>query len=165
MVGDAQPDLTAALIAAGVTVERWDRRAFDGRDVQASPPAGPFDLGFLRLPQAKPELLMNLHLVAGRLKPEGSLVVFGANDEGIKSAPKRLAPLFANVKTLATGGHCRVLHARRDPREGARDALSDWVSLFDPGLPELSSAWIGYPGGIRTRVNRPGQRASDICDS
>lgn len=146
VVGDAQPDLASALTAAGVAVERWDRRAFDGREVQASPPAGPFDLVCMRLPQAKPELVMNLHLVAGRLKPEGTLVLFGANDEGIKSSPSRLTPLFSDVKTLATGGHCRVIHSKRDPQHAARGALSDWISLFDPGLEELPSSWVSYPG-------------------
>ena len=57
---------------------------------QAWPPAGPFDVALLRLPKAKDEQEMAAHACLSVLAPGGRLIVYGGNDEGIRSAGGRL---------------------------------------------------------------------------
>jgi 16S rRNA (guanine1207-N2)-methyltransferase len=90
---------------------------------------------------------MALHTSAAVLRPGGGLLLFGANDEGIKSVAKRLTPLFADVRTVATGGHCRVLFAVLNSAEvQVRGSLEEWMTTFAPGMAELPDRWISYPG-------------------
>ena len=52
----------------------------------AWPPAGPFDPALLRLPKARDEQEMAVHAALERAAPAGRLIVYGGNDEGIRSA-------------------------------------------------------------------------------
>ncbi len=146
VIGDPQANLAASLTEAGVAVSRWDRRVQTDREAASWCPAGPFDLVAIRLPRAKEELAMVLHAAAGVLKESGSLLLFGANDEGIKSIAGRLEPLFANVRTVAKGSHCRVLAAAPSNSALTRTTLADWRTTFDPRLEELGAEWVSYPG-------------------
>lgn len=139
VMGDPRDEAARALEAAGLSVDRWWRRAYGGRPASAWPPAGPFDLVALRLPKAKDELEMAVHGAAASLGPGSTLAVYGAKDEGIGSANRRISPLLGPVQTLATGGHCRVLTARRPAvLEGLRGHLSDWRHEVE--------GWVSYPG-------------------
>lgn len=93
---------------------------------------------------------MLLHMAAGALRPGGRLLVYGANDEGVKSVPRRLEPLFDHVATLSTGGHARLVGARRrDAPPSTRAASVDaWRETFDVTLPgtEAARRWVSYPG-------------------
>ncbi len=139
--------LDDALRASGATVERWNRRALGGRPAGVEPPPGPFDLVFLRLPRSKAELEMAAHMTAAVAVPEARLLLYGAKDEGIGSAPRRLDEVFPSATTLAVGGHCRVWSLQRgDPPTLLRPRLEDWALELDPGLPGLPDRWISYPG-------------------
>jgi 16S rRNA (guanine1207-N2)-methyltransferase len=138
-----------AAAAGGAEVTRWSRRR---TGAAPWPPQGRFDLVALRQPRAREELEMLLHVAADRLRPGGRLLVYGANDEGIKSAPNRIAPLFGQVGTLATGGHARLLGARR-PAEvgGVRATMGDWRRVSRLRLPwQVDTAppkeWVSWPG-------------------
>lgn len=139
----------------GVRVEPWSRRV-PGADLH--PPEGPYDAVALRLPRAREEFEMLLHLAAARLRPGGRLLVYGANDEGIKSAAKRIQPLFGDVTTLATGGHARLLGAARpeelDPAE-LRSTVEAWRTVDEIRVPWRGGdgtgdggavPWVSYPG-------------------
>ncbi len=144
---DPSDEASTALAGRGLEVERWWRRAIGGRAATAWPPPGPFDLVALRLPKAKDELEMSAHAAASVLTPDGTLVVYGAKDEGIGSAGRRVEPVLGPVRTLATGGHCRLLAATR-PAEiaGLKSALADWRVETSLGVPGLPDPWISYPG-------------------
>jgi 16S rRNA (guanine1207-N2)-methyltransferase len=144
---DGRDEVANGLAARGLTVERWWRRCLGGCAASAWPTAGPFDLTALRLPKAKDELEMAVHAAAAGLEAGGTLLVYGAKDEGIKSAGRRIEPLFGAVRTLATGGHCRVLTATR-PSEtpGLRGRLDEWRVEVALDLVELSGSWVSYPG-------------------
>lgn len=147
MVGDSYDDAAEAFAATGADVARWFRRVAEGRVATSWPAAGRYDAAALRIPRAKSELEMSLHAVASRLAPNGRLFVYGANDEGIKSIARRLEPVFGEVETVGTGGHCRVLAARLNASpEALRPTLVEWKETFDPGLPELGTSWVGFPG-------------------
>jgi 16S rRNA (guanine1207-N2)-methyltransferase len=123
------------------------------------PEGGPFDFVALRLPRGKEELAMALHAAASVLKPQGTIFVFGANDEGIQSAVKPLGSLFSRVETLGVGGRCRILSGGWNGDPGSlRGEIEDWrteVSLDFPGLPVR---WCSYPGVFAHGRLDPGTR-------
>lgn len=138
-----------AVAGTGADVCAWSRRRLGDA---AWPPDGPVDTVALRLPRAREEFEMLVHIAADRLRPGGRLLVYGANDEGIKPAPKRIAPLFGRVATLATGGHARLLGAQR-PAEvtGVRATREAWRTMSAVAVPWRDTAapplpWVSYPG-------------------
>lgn len=139
--------LDAALAGAGANVSRWNRRALAGRPASARPPSGPFDLLFLRLPRSKAELEMSAHMMAGVGAPDARLLLYGAKDEGIGSAPGRVDDLFPTGSALAVGGHCRVWSlARAGGTAAVRPHLDDWLLTFDPEIAGIGDSWASYPG-------------------
>ncbi|HZD03366.1 MAG TPA: methyltransferase, partial [Longimicrobiales bacterium] len=143
---DPRSRLASALEAEGLEVSRWWRRAREGRPASSWPSGGPFGTVGLRLPRAKDELEMLVHAAAALLGPDGRLLVYGANDEGAGSAGRRIGTLFRTVRTVATGGRCRLILARRPDRAPIRGRLEDWCEPFDPGAGELPGRWASFPG-------------------
>lgn len=145
LLGERHPDVPEAF--GSMSVRTWSRRLAEHARVSPWPPTGPFCTAAVRLPKARAELEMTLHAAAAALAPEGRVVLYGAKDEGIRSAAKRLEPIFADVATVAIGNHCRVLTAVRPGSVAAlRSTLEDWRETFDPRVPGLSSEWVSYPG-------------------
>jgi len=90
---------------------------------------------------------MVLHACASQLKPGGRLFLFGANDEGIRSAQGRVAGLFGSAETVAARGHCRVIAATRPPKPpGLVGELRGWRRTFDVVLAGRPSTLVSYPG-------------------
>jgi len=144
---DPRADVSDALTRAGLDVERWWRRGGAGREATAWPGEGPFDVAALRLPRVKDELEMTVHAAATSLKAGGRLLVYGAKDEGIGSAARRIEPVFGPVHSLATGGRCRVLAATRPEQiEGHRPHMEDWRLEGSLELDEIDRPWASYPG-------------------
>ncbi|MGW8265401.1 MAG: methyltransferase [Longimicrobiales bacterium] len=159
VLGDPLPDVADHLCNRGLEVYAWNRRAFDGRRATPWPPDGPFGTAALRLPRAKEELAMTLHGAAGALTPGGTILVYGAKDEGIGSVSRHLGPLFDGVETVAVGGHCRVLRARLRARlEGHRGRLQDWRELGRLEYGSVGQAWVSYPGVFAHGHLDPGTR-------
>lgn len=136
--------------AQGARVECWGRRRIgavlwpERREVGAG-----FDTVALRLPKAREELEMLAHLAAGSLVAGGRLLVYGANDEGIRSAGRTLEPVFGRVGTLSTGGHARLLGAARPAQLGdLKLDLDDWFTSQPLELPwhPQPVAWTSCPG-------------------
>ena len=108
--------LPAMLAARGVACELWQRRLQAGGSAQAWPPAGPFDLAIMRLAKAKDEQEMAAHAVLSVLGPEALLLLYGGNDEGIRSAAAVLEGL------CGSGTHCDHRPARPRTRAGSAPA-------------------------------------------
>jgi 16S rRNA (guanine1207-N2)-methyltransferase len=89
---------------------------------------------------------MLAHAAAGVMDPGGRFLLYGAKDEGAGSAGGRIEEVFREVRTVATGGRCRLWLAAspRDPTVGS--ALDDWRLEFDPGLEALGTSWVSFPG-------------------
>jgi 16S rRNA (guanine1207-N2)-methyltransferase len=101
----------------------------------------------LRLPRSREELVMALHAGASGLKPGGVCLLYGAKDEGIRSASGIMDEVFRGAGTLGVGGHCRVLHGlRQEGSEGFLGGLEAWRTVVDPGYVELGDKWVSYPG-------------------
>jgi 16S rRNA (guanine1207-N2)-methyltransferase len=146
----APAEVAAALAARGAACDHWLRRAGPGSPpaaVRRWPPQGPFDCVLLRLPAARDELEMATHACLGVLAPTGSLIVYGGNDEGIRSAAGVIGKCSGPVATLAARGHGRVLAARapRD-RSALRGALADWRQETQLQIGGRTRSWISYPG-------------------
>jgi 16S rRNA (guanine1207-N2)-methyltransferase len=138
-------EIRSILESAGVGVNHWDRRAgSSAREVSAWPPGGSFDWIGLRLPKGTDELRMLARVAAARLAPRGTLWIYGASDEGIRSVKKRLASDFGSIEDWAVGGRCRVIQAR-DPTPVLAPNISDWIDpILDPRLGD--KPWVSFPG-------------------
>ena len=155
VAGEAAPVLREALQAAGCDASLWLRRASSGGAVTAWPSlepgggigSGSFGAALLRLPRAKDELDMMLHAAAAQICAGGMIAVYGANDEGIRSAAARIEPLLGPAETVGQRAHCRVLVARR-PADvaGLRSELVDWRVTQRIAIGGTERDWISYPG-------------------
>jgi 16S rRNA (guanine1207-N2)-methyltransferase len=173
--------LPALLAGRGLPFSLWNRRLAGNSGAQPWPPAGPFDVTLLRLPKAKEEQQMAAHACLSVLVPGGRLIVYGGNDEGIRSAGDRLESLCGAIETLATRGHGRILMVRRPANDGAlRGSLAAWRTVVPLTMAGRTLDWIGYPGVFATgRIDdgtalllstlpplRPGERVLDYgCGS
>ncbi len=142
-----RPEVAQAVREAGGRVESWHRYARQGGSASAWAPAGPFDAATLRLPKAKDELDMALHAAVSVLEVGAPLWVYGANDEGARSAGRIIEPLMGPARTVQSGGRCRVLEAVRPPNgPRPRGTLEEWRRFTSVGFPGGPREWISYPG-------------------
>ncbi len=139
--------LPARLEARGLTPSLWNRRLVAGLRASPWPPSGPFDLALLRLPKAREEQAMTLHATLSVVGARGRLVLYGGNDEGIRSAATMLEELCGAVATLAVRGHGRVLAARRpQSTDKLRCTLASWRLLSQLEIAGAARQWVSYPG-------------------
>jgi 16S rRNA (guanine1207-N2)-methyltransferase len=139
--------LPAALEARGLAFTVWNRHLVPGLPASPWPPPGPFDAALVRLPKARAELAMALHAVAGALREDGYIAVYGGNDEGIRGAGALLSEVAGAAKTASSRGHGRVLQARK-PRGGRmlRATLADWRTVTRLEIAGGARDWVSYPG-------------------
>lgn len=143
VIDDLEGELERELIKQGVAVARWCRFSFEGQPGQPWPAPGPYDAVYLRLPRIKAAFELAVEAAASELGPGGTLWVYGANDEGIKSADKVMARCFMGIATRETKRHCRVLSGRLDRQKPFKAPLTAWAEAVT--LP-FGEAWVSYPG-------------------
>lgn len=144
VVDDDAGQVEALLGDRGIALQRWRRHWRPGVQASAWPPDGPFATAVVRLPKGREALEMTLHAVAARLRPDGRAWLVGANDEGIKAAPKRAEAVFSEVVTVDTRRHCRLFEMT-GPRE-ARGALDDWAVTCEGEIDGRQRTWVSFPG-------------------
>lgn len=132
------------ILAEALGAESWSRWSSGERPGRPWPTAGPFEAATLRLPKGRRSIEMAVHALGGVLAPDGALYIYGANDEGIRSLPKMLAPLFAEVDTVSCRRKCRLLRAS-GPRE-LRTGLAEWADHTELDLDGTTRSWVTYPG-------------------
>jgi 16S rRNA (guanine1207-N2)-methyltransferase len=139
--------LPAALRERGADCVVWNRRLVEGMAANPWPPLGPFDLALVRLPKARDEQAMTIHAATSVLHQDGRLVVYGGNDEGIRSVAPMLERIATEVATVAMRGHGRVLAARRAGSPGAlRGPLEAWRTVSTLEIAGVAREWVSYPG-------------------
>lgn len=117
------------------------------RDRAPWPPEGPFGAAILMLPLDKSAYEMSLHAIAARLPQGAPLIVYGPNNEGIKSAAKAFPPFFEKAEVLLAKAHARVWQAARSAvTEGLGGRLADWRRTTALTLNGRSYDWLSYPG-------------------
>jgi 16S rRNA (guanine1207-N2)-methyltransferase len=141
------PDVVDAVERAGGHARSWHRLARRGLQASAWIPAGPFQAAALRLPKAKDELEMAVHAAASVLEAGAPLWVYGANDEGAGSASRFVEPMMGPIRTVESGGRCRVLEAIRPvDAPQPRGTLEEWRRSTTLEFPGGAREWISYPG-------------------
>jgi len=139
--------LPARLEERGLGPSLWNRRLAMGWPAAPWPPPGPFDLALVRLPKTRDEQAMTLHATLGILGARGRLVLYGGNDEGIRSAAQTLEELCGVVETLAVRGHGRVLAVRPPQSTGElRSTLASWRLESQLEIAGGTRPWVSYPG-------------------
>jgi len=152
VLNDPLPLAVEAIKVSGVFADWWSRRIIPGAMVAPFLPPGPYSTVLLRLPRSKDELEMLLHAAWGELAVGGTLLVYGANDEGATSAVTRIEPLFGPVQTTLVKRRCRVLRATRPETPPAGDAqvmhpeLLYWHDSFPLELEGQTREWVSFPG-------------------
>lgn len=139
--------LAAELHSQGTSPLVWQRRAT--RPGLGTPwPAGDgATSAFVRLPKAKDALDLALHAAASLLQPGAPMVLFGANDEGIRSANAHLASVTEAVATLDARRHCRVLAGNRAAHIAQLKASLDaWQRTAQLQIGGKLHDWVSYPG-------------------
>ena len=141
------PEVATSVREAGGRVQSWHRFVREGRSASAWAPAGPFAAATLRLPKAKEELDMAVHAAASVLGGDAPLWVYGANDEGAGSVGGIIEPLMGPVRTVASGGRCRVIRAVRPvDSPSQKGTLEEWRRSTSLEFPDGPRKWISYPG-------------------
>lgn len=147
VIDDRTGTVGRELTGRNLNVTPWSRLARGSRVGQAWPEGGDYDAATLRLPRSKEALTLALHAAASRLRPGAPLWVYGANDEGIKSAHKRISPLLGPVDVLDARRHCRVLEASRpESIDGLKDSLAAFKRALTLPLPDGERDVVSYPG-------------------
>lgn len=147
VVNDATSLLMRNFKSDALAVTAWHRRVSGTVQAVPWPPPGPFTSAIVRLPKARAELEMTLHAVASVVVPGGTIWLYGANDEGIKSAQNTMATLLGDVLTVETRRHCRVLSAvRRDGIAGLKPRLEDWRRSVEIAFDGAARSFTTYPG-------------------
>jgi 16S rRNA (guanine1207-N2)-methyltransferase len=90
---------------------------------------------------------MSLSAAVSVLRPDGTILLYGAKDEGIQPAMDLVAEVCSGTETIAVGARCRVLRGdgvRAGPRAGG--SLEDWKAILTLDYSDLPPAWASYPG-------------------
>ena len=142
-----QAILPRLLQERGLSCSIWNRRLTGGHAAAPWPPAGPFDAGLVRLPKARDEQRMTAHASCSVLVPGGRLVLYGGNDEGIRSAAGWLQDIAGGVEVVVARGHGRVLAATRpEANDGLRGSLQAWRTVTPMAIAGVTRDWASYPG-------------------
>ena len=166
-------DPSDAVVRALGEADTWHRWALQGQQASAAPPDGEYDGVALRQPPGREALALAAELCAARLVEGGELWLYGANDEGIKSAPKTLEPWFDDLETLDTRKHCRLWRGVRNgaPARASIASMAEtsniqlpaerrdfqvYPSLFAKGELDMGTRWLlsVLPGLIAARQPR-----------
>jgi 16S rRNA (guanine1207-N2)-methyltransferase len=146
-VDDEEGAVEEELSRSGAMVHAWRRRAIRDRPAHPWPSDGPFDAATIRLPKGRLSLQMVLHAVVSRIRPGGDVWLYGANDEGVRSAKPLLESVLREVRTVETRAHSRIWRGRREKGFGQlRSELSDWESVFTAELPGGAVQLCSFPG-------------------
>ena len=147
VVDDALGEVEDELQRRGHTVRAWRRVATRSTQAAAWPDAESCGAAVVRLPKGKEAFSFSLDAVASVLLPGASVFVYGANDEGIRPAGKRMKPLFESVETLATRRHCRVFQGTRsESPEGLKGSLQAHRRVEPVEIDGESFDYVVYPG-------------------
>ncbi|MEC7949156.1 MAG: methyltransferase [Myxococcota bacterium] len=148
LVVDDGPDaIGRELEARGHAVTRWWRMATLQHGATAWPLPGPYGAATIRLSKDKRAFEMAVHAALSVLQPGAPLLVYGANDEGIKSVPRRLEGILPGLETVEARRHCRVLETMRPSAlPGLRGELDAWSRTETLAFGDSPVSHTVFPG-------------------
>ena len=137
----------------------WHRFAHKGQAATPWIPKGPFERIYLRIPQERETIGMLCHASASQLAPTGEILIYGMNDEGMRSVSDKLENLFEEVETLLTKRHARIVRAAHWKKEIAlKGTLADWGVTVNLGSGAEALSLVSYPGTFAHGHIDPGTR-------
>lgn len=152
LLANAGAAVAEAVRGSGANLEVWSRRVSDVPHAAPWPSGGPYDIVLLRLAKAKDEQEMGLAAAVSVLAADASIILFGGNDEGIRSGISALEALCGPVETVSAKGHGRIVRALAPQRrEGMRLALADWRRTTQIEIDGTARDWVTYPGVFSAR--------------
>jgi len=148
VLGDGSGVLAHALERRGTRVQQWHRLLVDEREADDPwPPAGSFDQVWLRIPRSGLETRMLLTAAAARIVTGGTVLVYGAKDEGIRSVDNHRPTVLTPFETVLIKHRCRVCVARLGaPAPLPPDGLEPWATRWTLDLGTGLREWISFPG-------------------
>ncbi len=137
----------------------WHRFAHKNQPASAWIPSGPFDRIFMRVPQEREAVFMLCHAAASELTSEGELIIYGMNDEGMRSVEEKLESIFEDVETALTKRHARIVRAQHVKKEVTLKAhLEDWATPVALSIGNQTISLLSYPGTFAHGHIDPGTR-------
>ena len=115
-----------------------------------------FDLVVIRMPPEKQRLKLAMEVCASRLAIGGHMLVFGSNDEGIRSITKLGQPFFHNGVTLEARKHARIVHFHRVKSEKPRRTMSAYKQSSTLTYQNHRYDWSYFPGTFAKGKLDPG---------
>lgn len=146
VLADPAPHLALALEESGAAATRWHRLLSPGQICTPWPPSGPFDEVWVRMPRSSLEASMLLHAAAARVRDGAPVHLFGAGDEGVRSAAKHFPAGAGEVRAVLIKRRCRVLVAVREAPPPRRDGLDSWRTRATIDWGTGPRDWTFYPG-------------------
>jgi 16S rRNA (guanine1207-N2)-methyltransferase len=146
LIDPLSPLVGEKLRTAGNEVIEWSWM-WSAREVVAWPPVGAFDAVILHLPANRELTDLVLEVAASRLAPGGTGLIYGPNQEGIKSVADHLAPWFEQSEVVVYKHRQRVVAATRTSvTDGLRASLEQWERTMKVPQGERSLSFVSYPG-------------------
>ena len=146
VLGDPAPHLARALEDSGHAVTRWHRFPGPGRLCTPWPPPGPFGEAWVRMPRSSLEAAMLLHAASARVADGAPVHLFGAGNEGIRSAARHFPAGTDTPRAALVKRRCRVLVATRRSQPPRPDGLDSWEVRAPVDWGGGTRRWTFYPG-------------------
>ena len=147
VAGDRTGEVEDELRLRGHTVVSWRRFASGVQSANAWPETTGCAAAIFRLPKGKEAFSFGLHGLVASVRDGAPVFVYGANDEGIKSAGKRMRALLDSVETIDSRRHCRVFRGTRNPDpEALLGRLADHRREEAIEVLGESFQYVCYPG-------------------
>ena len=146
VLGDSSPRLARALEDLGRTVTCWHRLPSQNQLHTPWPPTGPFGEVWVRMPRSSLEAAMLLHAAAARVDDGRRIHLYGANNEGIRSAARHFPDGTDEPRAALIKRRCRVLTAVKGQPPPRPDGLDSWKFQAPVDWGTGERAWTFYPG-------------------
>ena len=98
------------------------------------------------MPRSALEAAMLLHAAAARIDDGAQLHLYGAGNEGIRSAGRHFPAGTAPPRPVLIKRHCRVLAATRTAAPPREDGLDSWETRAPIDWGAGERGWTFYPG-------------------
>jgi 16S rRNA (guanine1207-N2)-methyltransferase len=147
IVGNGDGAIAAALSGgSGCRPSSWLRWAGGAVPATTWPPQGPHTCALVRLPKGKAARAFCIEASASVVAAGAPVVLFGMNEEGIRSASRALAIVCDGVQTAAVGHHARLLAGRRRCNLDVAPTLDGWRVVRSLPIGGVERSWVTYPG-------------------
>ncbi len=134
------------LRAQGCEVTEWSW-LWAAREICLWPDERVFDGVILHLPTNRELTTLVLEVAASRLQSGSIILIYGANQEGIKSVQDHLAPWFEQPEVVIYKHRERVMSAvRTSVTEALRPNLSQWEKKVKATIGKRFLTFASYPG-------------------